>query len=441
MTPNLPSRGKEPDRIARQFARQGQVLEVLPYGSGNVNDTFLVTLATPEEPRFILQRLNTAVFRRPELVMGNFRIVTEHVQQRLERQPLGSGRRFELPRVLLARDGRDLVVDAAGNFWRALSFIEGAETFDIIKDEDHGREVGQALGLFHHLLADLPAERLADTLPGFHVTPGYLRHYDEVLAKQGAGRSPEVAYGLGFVERCRTWAAVLEEAQAQGKLSRRPIHGDPKVNNVMLDTATGQAVGLIDLDTVKPGLVHYDIGDCLRSGCNPQGEETEHWGRVRFEPELARAMLQGYVAQARDCLTDHDWAYLFGAACPERGVAAGLVMPTANAETMSLHLDAISRKVAPGAHAILVFDGAGYHGAGALTVPENITLLRLPPYAPELNPQEDVWQHMRRRVTHNHYFEQMDALSSALDQFHRELGDDTAQVRRLCSKWAQLISA
>jgi len=313
MTPNLPSRGKEPDRIARQFAHQGQVLEVRVCGSGNVNDTFLVTLDAPGERRFILQRLNTGVFRRPELVMGNLRTVTEHVRQRLQRQPLGPGRRFELPRLLLSRDGRDLVVDEAGHCWRALSFIEGAETFDLIRDENQAREVGRALGLFHHLLADLPAHRLADTLPGFHVTPGYLEYYDEVLAKHGAGSSPEVAYGLRVVEHGRTWAGVLEGAQAQGRLSRHPIHGDPKVNNVMLDTATGQAVGLIDLDTVKPGLVHYDIGDCLRSGCNLQGEETEHWQTVRFEPGLARAVLQGYVERARDILTDHDWAYVFEA--------------------------------------------------------------------------------------------------------------------------------
>lgn len=313
MTREFQAREKKLGRIARQFAHQGQVLEVQAHGSGNVNDTFLVTLDTPGESRFILQRLNTEVFRQPELVMGNLRTVTEHVRVRLQRQPLGPGRRFELPRMLLARDGRDHVVDAEGSFWRALSFINGAESFDIIKDEEHGREVGQALGLFHHLLCDLPADRLADTLPGFHVTPGYLTYYYEVLEKHGANISPEVDYGLTFVEKRITWTTVLEEATAQKKLSLRPIHGDPKVNNVMMDTATGQAVGMIDLDTVKPGLVHYDIGDCLRSGCNLQGEETEHWGMVRFETELAQAILQGYISQARDFLSDNDFVYLFDA--------------------------------------------------------------------------------------------------------------------------------
>ena len=191
--------------------------------------------------------------------------------------------------------------------------MTAAETFDTIKDTGHAREVGYALGMFHNLLSDLSPDHLADTLPGFHITPGYLAHYDEVLERQGARPSPEVNYGLRFVAERRAWAPVLEDARAQGRLRLRPIHGDPKVNNVMLDTATGQAVGMVDLDTVKPGLVHYDIGDCLRSGCNPLGEETEDWETVRFEPELCRAMLAGYLSLAQDFLTETDYAYLYDA--------------------------------------------------------------------------------------------------------------------------------
>ena len=215
--------------------------------------------------------------------------------------------------MLLTREGRDHVIDPGGSFWRALSFIEAAETFDIIRNEGHAREVGYALGVFHNLLSDLAPEKLADTLPGFHVTPGYLAHFDEVLGKHGAGRSPEVDYGLRFINARRAWAPVLEQARRQGELRQRPIHGDPKVNNVMLDTATGQAVGLVDLDTVKPGLVHYDIGDCLRSGCNPLGEETGDWEAVRFEPEFGRAILTGYLSQAQSFLTETDYAYLYDA--------------------------------------------------------------------------------------------------------------------------------
>jgi Ser/Thr protein kinase RdoA (MazF antagonist) len=299
--------------VAEQFTPRGRVLDLREYGRGNVNDTFLVTVAAAGEAHFILQRLNLQVFRRPELVMGNLAVVSEHVGRRLQDHPLSPGRRFEAPRVLPTREGRDHAIDPDGSFWRALSFIEAAETFDTIQSEEHAREVGYALGLFHNLLSDLAPEQLADTLPGFHVTPGYLAHFDEVLGRCGANQSPEVDYCLRFAAGRRAGAAVLEQARTRGLLKPRPIHGDPKVNNVMLDTATGQAVGLVDLDTVKPGLVHYDIGDCLRSGCNPLGEETGDWEAVRFEPELGRAILSGYLSQAEGFLTEADYAYLYDA--------------------------------------------------------------------------------------------------------------------------------
>jgi Ser/Thr protein kinase RdoA (MazF antagonist) len=194
-----------------------------------------------------------------------------------------------------------------------MSFIDASQSFDIIKDIEHAREVGYALGMFQNLLSDLPTEKLVDTLEGFHITPRYLQHYDEVLAKNLATKSPDVDYALHFVSERRAWAHVLENARAQGRLHLRPIHGDPKVNNVMMDIATGQAISIVDLDTVKPGLVHYDIGDCLRSGCNPLGEETERWEMVRFEPEFCQAILQGYLSLARNFLTENDYEYLYDA--------------------------------------------------------------------------------------------------------------------------------
>nr|NIT41161.1 phosphotransferase [Gammaproteobacteria bacterium] len=126
-------------------------------------------------------------------------------------------------------------------------------------------------------------------------------------------KAPEVNYCLQFVTERNAWAHVLETAKGQGRLRLRPIHGDPKVNNVMMDINTGQAISIVDLDTVKPGLIHYDVGDCLRSGCNPLGEETERWEEVRFDPDLCQAILQGYISIAREFLTDNDYDYLYDA--------------------------------------------------------------------------------------------------------------------------------
>jgi Ser/Thr protein kinase RdoA (MazF antagonist) len=297
--------------IADQFIQLGKVASVKAFGSGNINDTFLVTLDSSESQHFVLQRINTQVFRQPQLIMQNMCTFTEHVRKRLQHTPLN--RRWEVPRVLLTKNAQDHWKDADGSFWRAISFIEGSQSFDTMGDRSHAKEIGYALGMFHNLISDLPPEKLADTLQGFHITPLYLQHYEEVLAKTNVSQSSEVNYCLQFVSDRQIFAHILENAKLEGKLPLRLMHGDPKINNVMFDTATQQAVSVIDLDTVKPGLVHYDIGDCLRSGCNPVGEETDNWESVYFDTDLCQEILQGYLAVAKAFLTENDYAYIYDA--------------------------------------------------------------------------------------------------------------------------------
>jgi Ser/Thr protein kinase RdoA (MazF antagonist) len=167
--------------------------------------------------------------------------------------------------------------------------------------------------MFHNLISDLDPARLYDTLAGFHVTPGYLAHYERVLAETEMPISSQVRYGMQIVAARSGWASVLEDALARGDLRLRPIHGDPKINNFMIDGETGRAISLVDLDTVKPGLVHYDIGDCLRSCCNPLGEETDRVDEVRFDLELCRAILEGYLSVAHRFLNEKDVAHIYDA--------------------------------------------------------------------------------------------------------------------------------
>ena len=299
------------EQAARQFPVSSEIIEIKQDTTGNINKTYLVTLTDSE--RFILQRINKRVFTQPELVMRNIRRFSEHVARKLAVAPIDKGRRWETPQVLATSDGKDFWIDAEGEYWRALSFIPRSRSYNTAQNEAHAYEVGFGLGAFHNLISDMKADQLADTLPGFHIAPGYLAHFDKVAANHSTEITAEVRHGLAFVEARRGLTHVLEDAKASGKLPLRPIHGDPKINNVMMDTVTGQAISIIDLDTVKPGLVHYDIGDGLRSACNALGEETKNFDAVCFEPELAKAILSGYLEQAHHFLTPADYEHLFDA--------------------------------------------------------------------------------------------------------------------------------
>jgi hypothetical protein len=300
-------------KIAHQFEPDAQILDVQQYGSGNINWTFLVSLAL--QSPFILQKLNTTVFCKPELVMNNICILADYVHQQLDRD-LGQNRRWLMPKVLLTKQKQNYYRADDGSFWRALSYIDNSQSFDTIQNIDHAQEIGYGLGRFHHLLDNLPTAQLADTLKGFHITPGYLQRYHQLIETRkienpSLSSSPEINYCFQFISDRPNLPYILENAKALGKLKLRTIHGDPKINNIMIDCSTKQAVAMIDLDTVKPGLIHYDIGDCLRSGCNPLGEETDNWCQVSFEPSLAQAILKGYFSVAQNFLTENDYIYIY----------------------------------------------------------------------------------------------------------------------------------
>ncbi|MEB3173451.1 MAG: phosphotransferase [Cyanobacteriota bacterium] len=296
--------------LAARFAIDAEPVSVQPLGNGNVNATYLVQ--TVSGRHYVLQRLNTTVFSRPDLVMANLVALVEHAE------PSGD---WQVPRPVpaaaspLAEPQRSpFLVEHEGHPWRLLTFIEQASCIDTVGSASQAAEIGRALGRFHALVHDLPAEQLHDTLEGFHITPQYYSAYQQELAC-GSARlgDPRARWCASFIAAREALVPVLEQAKAAGRLQLRPIHGDPKVNNVMLCSATGCAVAMVDLDTVKPGLLHYDIGDLLRSGCNPAGEETSDLEAVRFDLDLARAMLSGYLAEAAELLNDADREHLFDA--------------------------------------------------------------------------------------------------------------------------------
>jgi Ser/Thr protein kinase RdoA (MazF antagonist) len=297
--------------IASQFLPDGKISAIRPHGHGLINDTFIVTVDSGRQ--VILQRINRHVFPHPERIMENLRVLSRHIRRRAAAGHTAV-RTLRLPEILPARDGRDFVIDAEGGFWRAQEFIEHTRTLDTISDIAQAGEAGFALGRFHALIHDLDPARLHRTLPGFHDAPGYFAHFLRASARpRRAAASRELLRGLAFVEARWNLTRALEQARREGKLVTRPIHGDTKLNNFLFDTRTGKAVSLIDLDTVQPGLIHYDIGDCLRSCANPAGESPPDPGAAHFDLDIARALLENYLAETRHFLTRHDYDYLYDA--------------------------------------------------------------------------------------------------------------------------------
>ena len=303
--------------LIHQFDLSGRLVTINPTGSGNVNDTFVAIYRnTFDEQQVILQRVNRKVFSQPEVIMQNLHRLSAHVHPKLEREADVADRVWQMPKIIRTRTGADYLLDENHDLWRVITKIASATAYEEAQGTEHAMECGSVLGHFHWLLSDLPPSTMVDPLPGFHITPRYLEVYDETLercpdAKKRLNASTEARRMAMFIEKRRDFASTIQNAYERGELKMRMMHGDPKVSNIMIDNFTGKGTAMIDLDTVSPGLIHYDFGDALRSICNPAGEEETNLNKVIFDPDLCEAFCKGYLAHARDFLTDADRNYLY----------------------------------------------------------------------------------------------------------------------------------
>ncbi len=283
--------------IARQFAVDGEYCKAFPYGRGHINETWCATFDHAGKPvRCILQRINHNVFRNPAALMENIERVTQHLRSKLTDDPDKERRALTL---IPDREGRTLYVDRSGGYWRAWRFIEGARTYDAIESEQQAFEGARAFGRFLEMLADLPAPRLHDTIPGFHYTPGRFAALEDAVARDAAGRvrraEPEIAFALA---RKSITGTLLNAG-----LPERVTHNDTKINNVMLDDRTGEAVCVIDLDTVMPGFAAYDFGDLVRSATCPAPEDERDLAKVTMHFPLFESLARGFLSTAGDLLS------------------------------------------------------------------------------------------------------------------------------------------
>lgn len=291
--------------------------EILPYfvkpddpcqwrelGGGNINDTYLVS--TPSQ-KFVLQRINSHVFADPVVVAENVAAVTRHLWGCDQVKPVDWQDILVVPTL----QGQTCQRDSRGDIWRALSYVSDSVSYEQVQTEHQAQQVGRILGCFHRLLLDMPVDQLQPAIPGFHCTPRYLHRLEGVVAAKREVLSPDVQHCLRLVEQFRGVAPVIEQAYQRGQLVQRVVHGDPKVANILFSGEEGRALCLIDLDTVGPGVIPHDVGDCLRSCCNIHGEHAEQPEQVIFDLDICGAVLQGYMAEARTLLTSAEKNYIY----------------------------------------------------------------------------------------------------------------------------------
>jgi Ser/Thr protein kinase RdoA (MazF antagonist) len=289
--------------IISQFSIPGKLRKAERFGSGLINDTYLCEFGDNGVGRqYILQRINDSVFTHPDQVMENVEMVTRHIAKKLRAEGV-SDPSLVTPALVPARNGKTYLRDTAGAYWRMFHFIESGMVYDTVADEKHAYEVGRGLGRFQALVADLSPDTLHDTLPGFHYTPRYLAEFDDALKADAKNRAAETAAEQEFVVRRRPLAPALTDRIESKEIPLRVVHNDPKVNNVMISAGTREALCMLDLDTVKPGIVHFDFGDCVRSAANPDGEDALDLNAVRINLVLFEAVASGYLREAGAFLT------------------------------------------------------------------------------------------------------------------------------------------
>lgn len=285
------------------FHIDGRFLECIPCGNGHINDTYRVAFEKDGEvSRYSLQHMNRAVFEDPVSLMNNILQVTAFLKEKIKAQ--GGDPQRETLDFLCAEDGKPYFIDSYGEYWRAYHFIEDAYALEEISSPQDFYESAVAFGHFQKMLADFPADTLTETIAGFHDTRSRFTAFQKAVEQDVCQRAADVAGEIRFVRERYDVACILGDMQAEGKLPLRVTHNDTKSNNVLIDSATGKGLCVIDLDTVMPGLAVNDFGDSIRFGASTGAEDEKDLSRISCDMDFYDIYTKGFLEGCGDTLTN-----------------------------------------------------------------------------------------------------------------------------------------
>lgn len=289
-----------------QFDLGMELLQVKLYGSGHINDTFLVEFKQEDNSKkyYILQRMNDQIFGNTEALMENLVNVTSFLRKKILLQ--GGNPDRETLNVILTKNQDRYYRDSENFCWRVLNFIEDAVSYDRVTDEAVFYESAVAFGNFQYLLSDYPAETLHEIIPDFHNTEKRFKALKEAAEKDVCGRKKEVEDELNFAYQREEIAPVLYDLMRSKEIPVRVTHNDTKLNNVMMDKETGKGICVVDLDTVMPGSAVLDFGDAIRFGANKADEDEQDLSKVSCDLDLFRIYTKGYLEGCKGSLTENE---------------------------------------------------------------------------------------------------------------------------------------
>ena len=277
------------------------IKEIVPFGTGHINDTYLIRTLPAEAPDYMLQRKNHNIFKDVPGMMKNIVTATNHIRNKLVSAGVKEVDR-KVMTYFAARDGQMYVNDNEGNYWTLFLFIADCRVVENIQNPDQAFRAAQAFGHFQQQLADLPGELLIETIPNFHNGIARLNNFQAAISEDVAGRVNENQLLITKILDRSSEMTALQRGLDDKTLPLRITHNDTKINNILFDR-DNNTLCIIDLDTAMPGSALYDFGDAIRTLGNTAPEDEPVLEKITFNQQIYEAFAKGYLSEARAFLT------------------------------------------------------------------------------------------------------------------------------------------
>ncbi len=287
------------ETVLREIISHFQVdTDIVPYGEGHINDTYLAD-STPY--KYILQKINHHIFQDPDRLMENIVAVTDYLRKVIEKE--GGDPDRETLTVIKTKDGKNLYRSETGDYYRMYIFVDRTKVYQMVENQDQFYHAAKAFGKFQKQLSDFDAGKLVETIPQFHNTCSRFEQLKAAIQENKAGRIDEVLPEIEFALAHENEISVIVDALEKQEIPLRVTHNDTKLNNVLFDEDSGEAICVIDLDTVMPGSLLYDYGDSIRFGASSGAEDEQDLSKIYCDLNLFETFTKGFLEELSDSIT------------------------------------------------------------------------------------------------------------------------------------------